>query len=329
MLFDMSASSNSRKIMQLNPEYPKDVTMKSTDGTAVFKTEIAKHGRPDEYTYQWYVNGAAVAEANHKEYERNISGDKGQYTVWCEVTNKAGTATSRHATLTVKKAPVLNASYPQNANVSVGTAVTFDAKIAEAGYPNSYTYQWYKNGVAVAGATWSSYSYTPYLEGTETVYCKVTNDAGTVTTRTATLTANRIYLYKNGDTCDAVSGGWVAAKAYEGCADSYVDGFRLNADHIYIEGKENRYIGGCGTAGAPDLSKSTRLNALVYSDAGTGNARMCVTGGLYNFFDHVAAQAILPNGTNTVSLDISGLYQAHVCFSSDTANAIIYAVWLG
>ena len=76
MLFDMSASSNSRKIMQLNPEYPKDVTMKSTDGAAVFKTEIAKHGRPDEYTYQWYVNGAAVAEANYEEYERDISGDK-------------------------------------------------------------------------------------------------------------------------------------------------------------------------------------------------------------------------------------------------------------
>jgi hypothetical protein len=312
----------------LDSSFPADVTV-TAGGEATFKVVVTDEGIPKEHTFQWFVNDTAIEGATEDTYVRDTSGDKGVISIWCEVTNKAGTTISRHAALTVKKTPVLNASYPQNANVSVGTTVTFEAKIAEAGYPNSNKYQWYKNGVAVAGATGSSYSYTPYLEGTETVYCKVTNDVGTVTTRTATLTANRIYLYKNGDTCDAVSGGWVAAKAYEGCADSYVDGFHLNADHILIQGKYNRYIGGCGTAGAPDLSKSTRLNALVYSDAGTGNARMCVTGGLYNFFDHVAVQAILPNGSHTISLDISGVYQAHVCFSSDTATAAIHAVWLG
>lgn len=198
MLFDMSASSNSRKIMQLNPEYPKDVTMKSTDGTAVFKAEIAKHGRPDEYTYQWYVNGAAVAEANHKEYERDISGDKGQYTVWCEATNKAGTATSRHATLTVNKVPVLDANYPKNVSVKVGNSATFEVNIAESGYPDSYTYQWYVNWKPVSGATASSYTRKTDSVGAEEICCIVKNEAGSVQTRTAKLTIEREYILKNG-----------------------------------------------------------------------------------------------------------------------------------
>ena len=189
MLFDMSASSNSRKIMQLNPEYPKDVTMKSTDGTAVFKAEIAKNGRPDEYTYQWYVNGAAVAEANYEEYERDISGDKGQYTVWCEVTNKAGTVRTRTATLTVNRLPVLDKNYPADASTTIGNACEFKATISEEGYPAEYTYQWYVNDKAVSGETKSSYTITRAIEATDKIYCVVTNEAGTVQSRTEHRTA--------------------------------------------------------------------------------------------------------------------------------------------
>lgn len=208
MLFDMSASSNSRKIMQLNPEYPKDVTMKSTDGTAVFKAEIAKHGRPDEYTYQWYVNGAAVAEANHKEYERNISGDKGQYTVWCEVTNKAGTDRTREAKLTVLRLPVLNSNYPANADVTISKDSIFSVSIVEHGYPANYTYQWYVNDSPVEGATAASYTRTAPAVGTETIYCVVTNDAGSVKSRTAEFAIAPEYIMKDG------AGSWDSYKSF-------------------------------------------------------------------------------------------------------------------
>lgn len=208
MLFDMSASSNSRKIMQLNPEYPKDVTMKSTDGAAVFKTEIAKHGRPDEYTYQWYVNGAAVAEANHKEYERNISGDKGQYTVWCEVTNKAGTVRTRTATLTVNRLPVLDKNYPADASTTIGNACEFKATISEEGYPAEYTYQWYVNDSPVDGATAASYTRTAPAVGTETIYCVVTNKVGSVQSRTAKHTVTTEYVFKNGTFYNGGSWDW-------------------------------------------------------------------------------------------------------------------------
>ena len=230
MLFDMSASSDSRKIMQLNPEYPKDVTMKSTDGAAVFKTEIAKHGRPDEYTYQWYVNGAAVAEANYEEYERDISGDKGQYTVWCEVTNKAGTVRTRTATLTVNRLPVLDKNYPADASTTIGNACEFKVTISEEGYPAEYTYQWYVNDKAVSGETKSSYTITRAIEATDKIYCVVTNEAGTVQSRTATFRTDVEYIFKD---CALVGGGSWGAKADDG--DSWVD-YRSNALYVMGDG---------------------------------------------------------------------------------------------
>lgn len=198
MLFDMTANTNSRKIMLLNPEYPKDVTLKNTDGEATFFAVIAKKGRPDEYTYQWYVNGTAVAGATNATYVRNVSGDKGQYTVWCEVANKAGTVQTREAKLTVYRLPVLNASYPANTSAIIGNSVSFKVVIAEKGYPDSYSYQWYLNGSPVSGANSATYTRTTTGVGTSRVYCVVSNAAGTVASRTAEYTVNPLVLFPGG-----------------------------------------------------------------------------------------------------------------------------------
>lgn len=197
-LFDLSASTNSRKVPILNADYPHDVTMKATDGNATFTAVIAKDGRPDKYTYQWYVDGAAVSGATAAEYVRNVSIDKGVHTVWCEVSNKAGTVRTREAKLTVKKVPVLNGSYPENVSVHVADSVTFRVSIAEDGYPASYTYQWYVNGAAIIGATSPSYASTATPAGTRNVYCVVTNEAGSVQSRTAMLSVSARYFYSNG-----------------------------------------------------------------------------------------------------------------------------------
>ena len=323
MLFDMSASSNSRKIMQLNPEYPKDVTMKSTDGTAVFKAEIAKNGRPDEYTYQWYVNGAAVAEANHKEYERNISGDKGQYTVWCEVTNKAGTVRTRTATLTVNRLPVLDENYPADASTTIGNACEFKVTVSEEGYPDSYTYQWYKNGKAVSGETKSSYSLYPSL-GATTVYCKVTNGAGTVDSRTATIQTSARMLYNYGNHYSELTGGWVAAKPGSNSSDSYGKGFYDADTFMSITGREEHYGCGCGTAKMLDLSRYTKLCARVKSSTA---AYMHVSSQLQHFSEYSKASYYLPADAD-ISLDISNIDSGYIAFEAYPGSAWIYAVWL-
>ena len=108
----------------------------------------------------------------------------------------------------VRKVPVLDSAYPQDVSVTnVGTSATFQVVIAQEGKPDDYTYQWYYDDSAVSGATSSSYTRTTAI-GSHTVYCIVTNKAGTVKSRTATVSATTLYLYNAGDLCTDVTGGW-------------------------------------------------------------------------------------------------------------------------
>lgn len=89
------------------------------------------------------------------------------------------------------KTPVLNSAYPADVTQmeKSGGSATFQVKISSAGHPEVYTYQWYVNDSAVSGATSASYTKTGLTAaGTYKVYCRVTNAAGSVNSRTATLT---------------------------------------------------------------------------------------------------------------------------------------------
>jgi hypothetical protein len=98
-----------------------------------------------------------------------------------------------------ERVPVLNANYPEDLpNVTAGGSATFNVFIDQSGNPAVYSYQWYVNGSAVTGATQSSYTRNNVAAGTYTVYCVVTNDAGSVQSRIATLTASAFYLFKSG-----------------------------------------------------------------------------------------------------------------------------------
>ena len=220
MLFDLTANSNVRKLMILDENYPKDVSttvIKGNTTSATFEAVIAEHGKPAEYTYQWYVDDEAVEGATEFTFTKDGLSETKTYTVYCEVTNKKGTIRTRTATLNVEQyyTPVLNSSYPANATIENGKSVTCKVTIATDGNPKDYTYQWYKNGSAVSGATGSSYTFTPGSTEKPTVYCKVTNSAGTVTSRTATITIIQ-YLYKEGNLYSSISGGWDTNKAKNG-----------------------------------------------------------------------------------------------------------------
>lgn len=91
------------KLPVLDASYPKDVTVvASSNGIAAFSVQISENGKPAEYTYKWYVNGVEIA-ATTASYTRNTTASGvGTYTIYCEVTNKAGTVQSRVATLVVK-----------------------------------------------------------------------------------------------------------------------------------------------------------------------------------------------------------------------------------
>ena len=181
----------------LNADYPQDASktvIKGNTTSATFSVQIAEAGYPAEYTYQWYLDGVAVEGATESSYVVGGLGETAEHTVYCEVTNKGGMAQSRIASLSVTQyyTPKLNSSYPANVTgAEIDGSATFKVEIEEAGNPAEYTYQWYVNDSAVSGATGASYTRSSHVKGTYTIYCKVTNAAGTVQSRTATLTVTK------------------------------------------------------------------------------------------------------------------------------------------
>ena len=111
-----------------------------------------------------------------------------------------------------KKLPVLNASYPANVTNWQGEQATFRVEIATAGVPAEYTYQWYRDGAKWTEATKATVSWSSAAVGSHSIYCVVTNKAGEVTSRVATLTVknpNMTYTYSGShEKIDDGSGNW-------------------------------------------------------------------------------------------------------------------------
>ena len=170
---------------------PADQTIAAGQG-ATFSVVAAGSG---PLTYQWSRNGAPIAGASSDTYTTapQTSADSGtMYSV--TVTNAQGVATSRSATLTVSaaaggaSAPTIT-SQPADQTVKDGQSATF-AVTAVGAAPLSY--QWTKNGAAIAGATAASYT-TPATTSTDSgagVSVTVSNSAGNATSRTARLTVS-------------------------------------------------------------------------------------------------------------------------------------------
>ena len=141
------------------------------------------------FTYQWYVNGAAINGATSNSYTvaATVSSDNGAvYTV--AVSNAAGTVMSSPYILTVNTPPAIT-TQPANQTVLAGQSATF-AVTATGTAPLSY--QWYQGGAAIAGAVSSSYT-TPasVVASSGSDYTvTITNVAGTVASAGATLTVD-------------------------------------------------------------------------------------------------------------------------------------------
>lgn len=111
-----------------------------------------------------------------------------------------------------EKIPVLNQSYPANMTNWHGERATFRVEIATPGVPAEYTYQWYRNGSKWAEATNDTVSWSNAEIGNHDIYCVVTNKAGSVRSRTATLRVKdpaMHYTYTgNSEKIDDGSGNW-------------------------------------------------------------------------------------------------------------------------
>ena len=139
-------------------------------------------------SYQWQFNGATISGATLNTYSLANAqpSNAGSYSV--VVSNSAGSAVSNSATLTVTTlVPPTITSQPSSQTVTAGQTATFSV-VASGTTP--LTYQWSKNGLAISGGTFASYT-TPVTTASDSgsnFTVQVTNSGGTITSSAALLT---------------------------------------------------------------------------------------------------------------------------------------------
>ena len=138
-------------------------------------------------TYQWFKGTTAITGATASTYTiaSSTPADTGSYT--CVVTvPSCGPMTSTASALTVNQAPAIT-SQPEDKNICVGKPAAFT--VVATG--TNLTYQWFKAGIAIAGATSSTYSLASATQANNGgYYCVITSaSCPPITTNTVNLTA--------------------------------------------------------------------------------------------------------------------------------------------
>jgi hypothetical protein len=153
-----------------------------TAGASVTLTVAASGSTP--LSYQWKKDGVALAgaiKATLTLASVNVA-DAGVYTV--EVSNGAGLVTSALATVSVNLPPTIT-TQPVNQTVTTGASITLTVA-ASGSAPLSY--QWKKDGVALAGATNAIFALAGVSAKDAGGYTvDVSNSTGLVTSTVATL----------------------------------------------------------------------------------------------------------------------------------------------
>ena len=132
--------------------YAQDVSAVAKVGQTVTFDVTASGTAP--FTYQWKKEGTNIAGATSISYVlANVTiSDAAAYTV--EVSNSLGSSVSNIATLSVVNPPVFTLQ-PVATSASVGQSFTLSSLATGDSPP---TYQWFKNNVAISGATSATYT---------------------------------------------------------------------------------------------------------------------------------------------------------------------------
>ncbi len=178
------------------PSTPVITTQPASISVVAGKTATFTVGASNATSYQWKKNGVSITGATSTSYTTPAvtTADNGA-TFTVTVGNAQGSVTSNPATLTVTSPSALAIStQPLSKTVDSGASVTFT--VGATGGTAPYTYQWYRSGVAVSGATSTSYTFNASTaDNGATFYAKVMDNAvpkATVTSNTATLTVNPV-----------------------------------------------------------------------------------------------------------------------------------------
>lgn len=166
---------------------PADVTLQ--EGLDATFSVVAGGTAP--FTYQWKKNGTPLPGATASAYTVQAAplADSGT-TYSVVVTNAVGTASSRSATLTVTAKPTAPSigSQPVPVVVTAGLPAAFHVVATGSG---TLTYQWYRDDVALSGATGADLQ-LPNVQPAQAgaYHVVVTNAVGSTPSQKAGLTVN-------------------------------------------------------------------------------------------------------------------------------------------
>jgi len=144
-------------------------------------------------SYQWQRDGIDINGANNATYtlsSTELADDNAIFRV--QVSNDNGTTLSAAATLSVNPIPIAPAITlePTDTTILIGSSATFQVQASGT----TLSYQWQKNGVDISDATQPTYSLIPasLLENGDQYSVKITNQIGSIDSRTAILNITSI-----------------------------------------------------------------------------------------------------------------------------------------
>jgi hypothetical protein len=240
-------------------------------GTNAVLSVVASATSP---AYQWYKDGTVVADATAATFTATAAG-----TYYVVVTDASGSVTSANATVTVTDAPSIGAQ-PVSATILSGASQTLTVEALGPGL----SYQWYRDGSAVSGATIPAYAAAD--AGSYTVV--VTNAAGTVTSSAATITVSTSLAAPSIATQPAsltVNSGTSAT-------------FKVAATGTSIAYQWNRN----GTAIAGATSASYTIPVATSTNAGAYTVTVTNTAGSVTSSSATLAVNVLAAGINTAAV---------------------------
>jgi len=144
-------------------------------------------------SYQWRRDGVPLDGETGTELVIAVSAaaDTGTYDVI--VTNDCGPATSAPIAVAVHEPPVI-VTHPLSQIGCAGENVTLEVAVSGSA---PFTYQWYRDGAPIAGATKATYTLSPGMSAVGLKFryeVAVTNDCGEATSSEATLTVRNCAL---------------------------------------------------------------------------------------------------------------------------------------
>ena len=229
--------------------------------------------------YQWYKDGKAIPDATETSYTipSVTTANAGNYHVI--VSNDFGSVKSDEATLTVSgdDIDVLTiTTQPQSQTVNENDPVTFTVTATGT----ELTYQWYKDGKAISGATDSSYTISRAEKNNEGVYyVVVSNSTGSVISSTAILRVltgeNAVLFYRYGfDTTYEDHGRLMSPESVSGADATLYGSAKIQNGYLSLDGTGDTYsfTDGCFVALPPEIIASfTSFSVEMWARANADN----------------------------------------------------------